>query len=41
MTSIITNEAVEDLALRQGDTVEAIVKSTDVLVAKPARLSGR
>ncbi len=34
LTSIITNEAVEDLALKAGDEVEAIVKSTDVLVAK-------
>ena len=34
MTSVITNEAVEDLALKEGDEVEAIVKSTDVLVAK-------
>ncbi len=34
LTSIITNEAVEDLSLREGDRVEAIVKSTDVLVAK-------
>jgi molybdate transport system regulatory protein len=34
LTSIITNEAVEDLSLKEGDDVEAIVKSTDVLVAK-------
>jgi molybdate transport system regulatory protein len=34
LTSIITNEAVEDLALEEVDEVEAIVKSTDVLVAK-------
>jgi molybdate transport system regulatory protein len=34
LTSVITNEAVEDLALKEGDEVEAIVKSTDVLVAK-------
>jgi molybdate transport system regulatory protein len=34
LTSIITNDAVEDLSLRKGDEVEAIVKSTDVLVAK-------
>jgi len=34
LTSVITNEAVEDLALKEGDAVEAIVKSTDVLVAK-------
>jgi len=34
MTSVITNDAVADLALKEGDEVEAIVKSTDVLVAK-------
>lgn len=34
LTSVITNEAVDDLALKEGDEVEAIVKSTDVLVAK-------
>jgi molybdate transport system regulatory protein len=34
LTSVITNEAVEDLDLKEGDEVEAIVKSTDVLVAK-------
>jgi len=34
LTSIITNDAVEDLSLEEGDQVEAIVKSTDVLVAK-------
>jgi molybdate transport system regulatory protein len=36
LTSIITNEAVDDLSLGEGDGVEAIVKSTDVLVAKSA-----
>lgn len=41
MTSVITNEAVEDLGLTQGDDVEAIVKSTDVLVAKTSRPNGR
>jgi molybdate transport system regulatory protein len=34
LTSIITNEAVEDLSLKAGDEVEGIVKSTDILVAK-------
>jgi molybdate transport system regulatory protein len=34
LTSIISNEAVEDLGLREGDEVEAIVKSTEVMVAK-------
>jgi molybdate transport system regulatory protein len=36
LTSIITNDAVEDLDLKEGDEVEAIVKSTDVLVGKGA-----
>jgi molybdate transport system regulatory protein len=35
LTSIISNEAVDDLGLREGDQVEAIVKSTDVMLAKP------
>jgi molybdate transport system regulatory protein len=34
LTSIITNDAVEDLSLKEGDEVEGIIKSTDVLVAK-------
>jgi len=34
LTSIITNEAVDDLSLKEGDIVEGVVKSTDVLVAK-------
>ncbi|MCK9912516.1 TOBE domain-containing protein [Microbacteriaceae bacterium K1510] len=34
MTSSITNEAVEDLALKAGDSVSAIVKSSDVIVGK-------
>jgi molybdate transport system regulatory protein len=37
LTSVITNEAVEDLGLKEGDEVAAIVKSTDVLVAKGPR----
>lgn len=37
LNSIITNEAVVDLSLKAGDDVEAIVKSTDVLVAKGRR----
>lgn len=34
VTSSITNEAVEDLALKAGDSVSAIVKSSDVIVGK-------
>jgi len=34
LTSIISNDAVDDLGLRVGDEVEAIIKSTEVMVAK-------
>lgn len=34
VTSSITNEAVDELALAKGDTVFAIVKASDVMVAK-------
>ncbi len=35
LTSVITNEGVDYLDLRTNDEVEAIVKATEVLVAKP------
>jgi molybdate transport system regulatory protein len=34
LTSIISNEAVEDLGLQEGDQVQAIIKATEVMVAK-------
>jgi len=34
LTSIISKEAVEDLGLQGGDEVEAIVKSTEVMIGK-------
>ena len=34
ITSSITNEAVDDLALAAGDTVTAIIKSSDVIIGK-------
>lgn len=34
ITSIISNEAVQELGLKVGDEVEAVVKATDVIVAK-------
>jgi molybdate transport system regulatory protein len=34
VTAVITKEAVEDLDIKVGDEVEAIVKSTEVLIAK-------
>jgi len=40
LTSIISNEAVDDLGLKVGDEVEAIVKSTEVMVAKQVHPSG-
>jgi molybdopterin-binding protein len=34
VTSSITNEAAEDLDLKVGDAVSAIIKSSDVIVGK-------
>ena len=36
LTSIISNEAVEDLQLKVGDSVDAIIKATEVIIAKPS-----
>ena len=41
ITSIVTNEAVEELAVEEGDEVQAIVKSTDVMIAKKAPTAKR
>jgi molybdopterin-binding protein len=32
--SAITNEAVDDLALKVGDSVSAVIKSSDVMIGK-------
>jgi len=34
ITAVITKEAVEDLDLKPGDAVEAVIKATEVMVAK-------
>jgi molybdopterin-binding protein len=34
ITALISKEAAEDLALKSGDQVEAIIKATEVIVAK-------
>jgi molybdopterin-binding protein len=34
VTSSITNEAIDDLALQLGDDVVAVIKASDVMVAK-------
>ena len=34
VTAVFTKDAVEDLDIKVGDEVEAIVKSTEVMIAK-------
>jgi molybdopterin-binding protein len=34
MFSAITNEAVDDLALKVGDSISAVIKSSDVMIGK-------
>ncbi|MGQ4273602.1 TOBE domain-containing protein [Terrihabitans sp. B22-R8] len=34
VTSSITNEAVDDLGLKAGDTASAIIKASDVMIGK-------
>lgn len=34
ITAIITKESVKDLDIKEGDTVKAIIKSTEVMIAK-------
>ena len=35
ITALISREAVEELNIRPGDKVEAVIKATEVMVAKP------
>jgi molybdopterin-binding protein len=35
VTASITNEAVDDLGLKAGDKVHAVIKASDVMVAVP------
>jgi molybdopterin-binding protein len=34
LTSSITNEAVDDLSLKVGDSVSVVIKSSDVMIGK-------
>ena len=34
ITSVITRESVEKLDLKKGDKIQAIIKSTEVMIAK-------
>ncbi len=35
VTAIITSDAVDDLGLKKGDVAIALIKSTEVMIAKP------
>ena len=35
ITAFITKEGAEELGLKKGDHVEALIKATEVMVAKP------
>jgi molybdopterin-binding protein len=37
LTAVITSDALDELKLRRGDLAQAIVKSTDVMIAREAR----
>ena len=41
VTSVVTEEAVEKLNIKPGDRVYAIIKSTEVMVAKTIRENGQ
>ncbi len=34
ITAVVTKDAIKDLALKRGDKVEALIKSTSVMIAK-------
>jgi len=34
VTAVITKEAVEDLGIKEGDEVNAVIKSTEVMISK-------
>lgn len=34
ITSSITNEAVDELGLKQGDSIVAVIKASDVMIGK-------
>ncbi|MBI3314870.1 MAG: TOBE domain-containing protein [Candidatus Omnitrophica bacterium] len=37
LTAVITRDAVDELRLKRGDTAMAIVKATEVMIAKEAK----
>ena len=41
LTAVITGDAVQELKLRRGDEAVAIIKSTEVMIAREAETTGR
>lgn len=41
LTAVITGDAVQELKLRRGDEAVAIIKSTEVMIAREVSASGR
>jgi|SRR5262245_25710513 len=41
LTAVITGDAVQELKLRRGDNAVAIIKSTEVMIAREAEMPGR
>ena len=41
LTAVITSDAVSELKLRRGDDATAIIKSTEVMIARETELPGR
>lgn len=40
LTAVITGDAIQELKLRRGDNAIAIIKSTEVMIAREAEISG-
>ena len=38
LTAVITGDAIQELKLRRGDTALAIIKSTEVMIAREAEM---
>jgi molybdopterin-binding protein len=41
LTAVITADAIQALKLRRGDDAVAVIKSTEVMIARVARETGR
>ena len=41
LTAVITGDAIQELKLRRGDEAVAIIKSTEVMIAREAAMTGQ